>query len=231
MPTGTTPRQAARAETIRRIKELALAQLAESGAAELSLRAIARELNIVSSGIYRYFRSRDELITALIIDAYDDLARHLEYATPRARSPRRRWSATCDAMRQWALASPHRFALIYGSAIPGYRAPDNTIASAARVVAAFVRPVAGAAPTPADSRPVPSALTTPLEAMAEGLQVDLDRLSLLLTVRSFSQLIGLLTLELNGHLVGTFEPADALFTDLVAREADALGLSRETTGG
>jgi AcrR family transcriptional regulator len=224
MSAGMTPRQAARIETIQRIKELALAQLAESSATELSLRAIARELNIVSSGIYRYFPSRDELITALIIDAYDDLARTLEGASTRARSPRRRWVGTCDAMRRWALTAPHRFTLIYGSAIPGYRAPEATIASAARVVGAFVRPVAGAGARPSDSRPVPASLTATLDAMAGNLRVDLDRLSLLLAVRSFSQLIGLLTLELNGHLVGSFEPADAVFTDLVAREADALGL-------
>jgi cytochrome P450 len=66
MTKGPTPRQLARAENIERIKALALDQLATSSAGELSLRAIARELNLVSSALYRYFPSRDDLLTALI---------------------------------------------------------------------------------------------------------------------------------------------------------------------
>ena len=92
MSKGPTPRQLAREQNIERIKELALTQLAESGAGSLSLRAIARELNLVSSAIYRYYPSRDELITALIVDAYGDLADALEGAgAPGRRGPRRRW--------------------------------------------------------------------------------------------------------------------------------------------
>lgn len=224
MADGPTPRQAARQETITRIKGLALDQLAESSATDLSLRAIARELNIVSSGIYRYFGCRDDLITALIVDAYDDLAEHLERAAPRARAPRTRWTGTCEAMRGWALAAPHRFALVYGSAIPGYHAPADTIPAAARVVAAFLAPLAGSGLVPRDSREPSARLTGTLDGLRAGLDLDLDPLPLLLGVRAFSQLVGLLTLELNGHLVGTFEPADDLFADLVAREALALGL-------
>ena len=91
---GPTPRQQARAANLERIKGLALQQLADSGAATLSLRAIARELNIVSSAIYRYYPGRDELITDLVIDAYGDLADQVEAATAGRRPPRRRWAAT-----------------------------------------------------------------------------------------------------------------------------------------
>lgn len=219
-----TPRQVARQETIDRIKELALDQLAESAATDLSLRAIARDLNIVSSGIYRYFGSRDELITALIVDAYNDLAGHLEAASSQAHSPRTRWVGGCTGMRDWALATPHRFALIYGSAIPGYRAPEATIPAAARVVATFLAPLATPDLTPRDAQPPAKSVIRPLETLQEGLGLDIDRQILLLGVRAFSQLLGLLTLELNGHLVGTFEPADDLFADFVAREAHAIGL-------
>src|SRR3954449_12311178 len=118
MPKGPTPRQLARVENIDRIKRLALSQLAESGAATLSLRAIARELNLVSSAIYRYYPSRDDLITALILDAYTELAERLEAtATHPLRSPRRRCTDPCRELRSWAVAEPHRFALIYGSAV------------------------------------------------------------------------------------------------------------------
>ena len=96
MSRGPTPRQLAREHNIARIKGLALTQLAESGAATLSLRAIARELNLVSSAIYRYYASRDELITALIVDAYADLATRLEEAAAAdRRGPRRRLVDSC----------------------------------------------------------------------------------------------------------------------------------------
>lgn len=230
MPKGPTPREIARAENIVRIKELALAQLAETGATSLSLRAIARELNLVSSAIYRYYASRDDLITALILDAYNDLGEHLEAASApdrqgggrRAqRSPRRRWHDVCHALRDWAVARPHRFALIYGSAIPGYAAPADTIAPAARVLLALAGPAVAGAP---EAGPIPRALRTQLRRMDEALDLQAPPETLLALAAAFARLIGVLTLELNGHLVGGFEPADALYSTLVEREADALGL-------
>jgi AcrR family transcriptional regulator len=224
MPEGPTPRQLAREQNIERIKSLALIQLAESGAASLSLRAIARELNLVSSAIYRYYASRDELLTDLIVDAYGDLAERLEETSSAARrGPRRRWIDTCLAMRAWAVAEPHRWALIYGSTIPGYAAPPDTIAPAGRVVRALCVPVeeAGARPEPA---PVGRTLAGQLDVTRDALGLAVERGAMFALVAAFSRLIGLLTLELNGQFVGGFEPADDLFAALVEREADALGL-------
>ncbi|KRF13955.1 hypothetical protein ASG90_14200 [Nocardioides sp. Soil797] len=231
MTKGPTPRQVARAENIARIKELALAQLAGTSAGELSLRAIARELNIVSSAIYRYFPSRDDLITALIVDAYDNLGQTLEEAGARGRrGPRRRWLDVCRAMREWALAEPHRFALVYGSSIPGYRAPRDTIAPAGRVVVAFSAPVCdelGAREPVAygDSWSRPGrVLASQLRVSADALELDLPDAAMLAVVAAFARVIGALTLELNGHFVGGFEPADALFDALLDDEATRLGL-------
>jgi AcrR family transcriptional regulator len=222
MPKGPTPRQLAREENIARIKALALDQLAESGAGELSLRAIARELNIVSSAIYRYYASRDELITALIIDAYDDLGLRLEGASTTGRAPWRRWVDTCLALREWAVAAPHRWALIYGSAIPGYAAPADTIAPAGRVVRAICTAATAAAPP--GGRPIGRTLAGQLDVATQALGLDVGRPTMLALVGAFSRVVGLVTLELNGQFVGGFEPADALFTALVEREADLLGL-------
>lgn len=226
MTKGPTPRQRARAENIERIKDLALAQLATSAAAELSLRAIARDLNLVSSALYRYFPSRDDLITALIVDAYTDLAETLESAgVADRRGPRRRWVETCGALRDWAVAAPHRFALVYGSAIPGYAAPPDTIAPAGRVIRALCSPALEGPQGLAGSAPVPRGpLGGQLERAATGLSLEVDRPRMLALTAAFARLIGLLTLELNGHFVGGFEPADALYAALAEREADALGL-------
>jgi AcrR family transcriptional regulator len=132
---GRTARERARAELTREIKQEARRQLAAHGAQGLSLRAVARELGMVSSALYRYFPSRDELLTALIIDAYDALGAAAEAAVAGrpAGEIRGRWAATCHAVRNWALAHPHEYALIYGSPVPGYRAPQATVAPAARV--------------------------------------------------------------------------------------------------
>lgn len=118
-----TPRQLAREETLARIKTLAVAQLASTAASELSLRGIARELGLVPSAIYRYYAGRDDLVTALILDAYGDLAAAISMATRTHRTPRQRWVDGALALRVWAVTEPHRFALIYGSVIPGYQAP------------------------------------------------------------------------------------------------------------
>ena len=135
MTASQTARERARAELTREIKEEARRQVAATGAQRLSLRAVARELGMVSSALYRYFPSRDDLLTALIIDAYDALGASAEQAVaalPRA-DVRGRWRACCTAVRGWALAHPHEYALIYGSPVPGYQAPQETISSASRV--------------------------------------------------------------------------------------------------
>src|SRR5262245_28862138 len=120
-----------RAEMTEEIKAIARRHLASDGA-NLSLRAVARDLGVVSSAIYRYFASRDELLTALIIDAYNSLGESIERAD--AAQPREelraRWLAVAHSVRDWALAQPHEYALIYGSPVPGYQAPRDTVGPA-----------------------------------------------------------------------------------------------------
>src|SRR4051812_26619181 len=140
MSTAQSARARARIEVTAAIKDEARRQLAAEGAAKLSLRAVARELGMVSSALYRYFPSRDDLLTALIIDAYDSVGEAAEAARDAAEEaggdvagPVRRWVAACEAVRRWALAHPHEYALIYGSPVPGYVAPDTTVPPASRV--------------------------------------------------------------------------------------------------
>src|SRR5689334_18627833 len=104
------------------ICEVARKQMADSGTAAVSLRAIARELKLTAPALYRYFASRDELITALILDAFNSLADTLA-ATAQAAAPDNPWNqmtAVLIAYRAWALAHPTDFQLIYGNPIPGY---------------------------------------------------------------------------------------------------------------
>src|SRR5258705_679399 len=122
MNASRTARERVRAELTREIADVARGQLATDGAGGLSLRAVAREVGMVSSAIYRYFPSRDELLTALIVDAFDavGLAAERADASRDADDIRGRWLAVATAVRRWALDHPHQYALVYGSPVPGY---------------------------------------------------------------------------------------------------------------
>ncbi|GIG25874.1 TetR/AcrR family transcriptional regulator [Cellulomonas denverensis] len=132
-PEGVRAR--ARRELVQRITDTARRQLAEVGAAGLSVRAVTRELGMAPSAVYRYFPSRDALLTTLIVEAFQGVA---DAALGAERAVARddlagRWTAVYRAVRDWGLARPHEYALIYGSPVPGYVAPEETAEPAARV--------------------------------------------------------------------------------------------------
>jgi len=251
-----TARERARAELTREIKQEARRQLAASGAPGLSLRAVARELGMVSSAIYRYFPSRDELLTALIIDAYDALGEAAEAADAEAAgsgtadagtadagtaatSVRGRWLAVCGAIRGWALAHPHEYALIYGSPVPGYQAPQATVASAIRVVRvlggilADARPgdAGGAAhapaPPPAEQappEPLPSPLAEQAALVAEAIAPAVPGPVITRALIAWTQLFGMISFELFGQFAGSLEPAGPFAAYAADQMADFIGL-------
>jgi AcrR family transcriptional regulator len=229
MNAGRTARERARAELTQEIKEEARRQLRASGAHGLSLRAVARELGMVSSALYRYFPSRDELLTALIIDAYDALAATAESASASAGTTghRERWRAGCTAIRDWARKHPHEYALIYGSPVPGYQAPEDTIAPAARIPVALASPLrdawqAGVLATPRDA--LSSELTDQAAKTGAAAAPGVPASTVVRFGVAWTQLFGMITFELFGHLANTLDPADAFFAHTVDQMADYLGL-------
>jgi AcrR family transcriptional regulator len=124
-----------RAEMVEEIKRTARRHLAEQGATNLSLRAVARDLGFVSSAVYRYFASRDELLTALILDGYNALGAAAEAAQAAVERAdlAGRFATICHAVRDWAKANPNEYALLYGTPVPGYHAPQDTIGPATRI--------------------------------------------------------------------------------------------------
>ncbi|HEX3921460.1 MAG TPA: TetR/AcrR family transcriptional regulator [Streptosporangiaceae bacterium] len=228
-----TARQRARAELTREIKHEARRQLASHGAEGLSLRAVARELGMVSSALYRYFPSRDDLLTALIIDAYDALGDAAEAASAAAAAAdgRGRWRALCAAIRGWALAHPHEYALIYGSPVPGYQAPQATIASAVRVVRALGGVLAGAGTgvgagdaLPRPAPPLPEVLAGQTAIVADAIAPGTPGPVIARGLIAWTQLFGLISFELFGQLVGTLDPADEFFGYAVEQMAGFIGL-------
>ena len=139
-----TKRQASRERIEAQIIELGRRHLVDHGAAGLSLRGIARDLGMVSSAVYRYVSSRDELLTLLVVDAYSDLADAVNRARDAVAEAWRDDVITIThAIRRWALANPARWALLYGSPVPGYHAPaDRTVGPGTRVIGTLFDAVA-----------------------------------------------------------------------------------------
>lgn len=204
MTVTTTARQRARAEIMQAILDTGREHLARDGAAGLSLRAVARDLGMVSSAVYRYVPNRDALLTLLIIDAYDSLgvaAERAEGAVARA-DLTGRFLAVCHAVRTWALARPQEYALIFGSPVPGYAAPADTIAPASRVPNLLTgilvdMTTSDAAPPARPVEPAVAASVRPLQRLLGGAVSD----DLLVRgLSAWSTLIGAVSLDLFGHL-------------------------------
>ncbi|GAA2488479.1 TetR family transcriptional regulator [Winogradskya humida] len=213
-----------RAEMSDEIKAAARKHLAIEGA-NLSLRAVARDLGMASSALYRYFASRDELLTALIIDAYDAVGAAAE-AVPVFPTAPQRWVEIAHAVRNWALANPHEWALVYGSPVPGYQAPSDTIGSATRVIFAFARVVAEAATTghAAAGSPVDGQLGEEFHALAE---LALPGMAPQLAGRAMAgwiQVCGAVSAELFGQLANTIDARREFFEFQMRGTVDWIGL-------
>jgi AcrR family transcriptional regulator len=221
-----TARARVRDELTREITDVARRHLAEQGSAALSLRAIARELGMVSSAIYRYFPSRDELLTALIVDAYSAAGAAAEQAEAAVARDDvlGRWLAVAHATRIWAVTHPQEYALIFGSPIPGYRAPQDTIDPAARIPllmlgilrdAATQSPATGHRPRTAERRteqaPLPEPVQRDLLELAGQLGSGLSPRHLARAVMAWTQLIGSISFELFGHLHNVIVSYDDYF--------------------
>lgn len=227
MNAGRTARERARIELARQIKDNARAQLGKSGAHSLSLRAIARDMGMVSSALYRYFPSRDDLLTALIIDAYNAVGAVAEDANA-GPGPRYRWRAVWLAVRDWATANPAEYALIYGSPVPGYRAPQDTVAPATRVPLVLIGILTdgwAAGTIRADlAEPLTPVLAGQLQRLAAGVATELPTPVLCRAIVAWTQLFGMLSFELFGQFVGSVDPSEEFVAYAVDRMADFVGL-------
>lgn len=197
-------------------------QLAEVGAAALSLRSIARELGMVSSAIYRYIASRDELLTRLIVSTYTSLADHVDERladlpdpvgdeTERAAT---RFKAIGRAVRQWALAAPHEYALIYGSPVPDYHAPhERTEPAGTRVVGRLIETLSGVREPP-DPRPLPA--LDPLMNYPPVVESGASAPQVMRGLAAWSMVQGAITSEVFGYLgAGTIADEDAYFEEIL----------------
>ena len=220
-PRAVGIRERNRQELTAEILASAHRHLVEYGSADLSLRAITRDLGMASSAIYRYFSSRDELLTALIIKAYNDLADRVEVADDgviERGDHRARWQAISTSIRDWALDNPQQWALIYGTPIMGYAAPEATIAAATRSTRPLLqllidesgRSGATELATEGDTPILAPGLSSILAEIG-GPFAETDVVN---GLGAWAEVIGLISLELFGHLKNVVVDRDAHFTYL-----------------
>jgi AcrR family transcriptional regulator len=222
-----------RAETVQEIKAAALEQLAEGGPSGLSLRGVARAVGMTVQSLYHYFDSRDELLTALVIDGHRALAAAVEAAADatRGRPPAERLFAASNAYRRWALANRPAFLLLYGTPVPGYEpAPRDDVIAAAASLAEPFREVVFDGWTPeqlAAVRVQPGAERL-AEADTAKLRLPLGALALFYELRA--RMHGLVMLELVGHLAPMNEFGEDLFRGMISRMAAELEALRAPAG-
>jgi AcrR family transcriptional regulator len=226
-----TARERVRAELTREITETARQQLATEGAAALSLRAVAREMGMVSSAVYRYFPSRDDLLTALIIDGYNAIG----VAAEQADGARRlddypgRWLAACRAVRHWALAHPHEYSLVYGSPVPGYQAPEQTIGPASRVAAVLGKIISdaqasGVLDPPALCPAPPDSFASDAARLRESVLPEVPDEVAARALATWASVFGLVSFELFGQFENVVTDRSAYFDHAVRCLGRVIGI-------
>lgn len=216
-----TRREKQRIATTAEIKQVARAQIAKSGAAALSLRAVAAAMGITAPALYRYFPNRDALVTALIVDAFDALGSAIRAAQHAAAgaSDSERMFAGLRAYRAWSLAHPAEFALLFGTPIPGYIAPRQmTVPAARRAFAALLEvPLAAAARGELPAAPPDEPAVNPEFPLPGDTYTRL--------IEGWATVHGLISLELTGHLAPAIGDPHAAYERAIRHLVDAIGLA------
>ena len=218
------------------ILAVAAAHVARDGAAAISLRSIARDLGMAPSALYRYFDGRDALLSALILSAYEALADEAERAADEADRPAgggdqaERWLAVPRALRGWALEHPHQWGLIFGTPVPGYHAPEDTVEPYTRMALALVRPLSAAhasgAFRPDEGRPsITDELRAAVDPVTRGLLPGLPAGTVVLVLEAFTAIVGAISLEVFGHWRNTVLEPGLLFDATVAQAAKTIGFT------
>jgi AcrR family transcriptional regulator len=196
-------RQETREKIETQIIDLGRSHLVTEGAAGLSLRAIARDLGMVSSAVYRYVASRDDLLTLLLVDAYSELADAVDRAGAAGGPWRDQLLAMAHAARAWAIDQPARWALLYGSPVPGYHAPrERTVGPGTRVVGALFGAIAAgiaAGDIPQSDVAAAHPLSSDFDRLREEFEFTGDDSAVAKCFLLWAALVGAISLEVFGQ--------------------------------
>lgn len=207
---GTNAQRTGTATDLAEILSIARAQLAVHGAAGLSMRAVARALGVVSSAVYRYVASRDELLTLMLMDGYNALGDTVDHAVDTVPSDdsSAQWRALGRAVREWALAEPARYGLLFGAPVPDYEAPAaQTMEPGTRVVLRLVRLIedaykAGVLDGQPHSRASAQAPAVNFAAVRAELELEVPDAVLASVIGVWTALFGAVNFEVFGQYGG-----------------------------
>lgn len=185
------PRARYRQQVRDEVQSRAWAQISEAGASALSLKAIATQMGMTAPALYRYYGSRDELLTQLILSTYQEIAELIEAAVDVDSTPGAQLTDIAQALRRWAVANPQRYLLLYGTPVPGYHAPPAATDLAQRIL-----------------DPILAGFAALLDHSADD---GSGSVTLLRSVTFWTRLHGVLSLELAGHFVGMSIDTDQLY--------------------
>lgn len=221
-----------RAEMTDEIKRQARLQVDAAGASSLSLRAISRDMGTACSALYRYFPSRDHLLTVLIIENYDALGAVVEAAD--AAVPREdlagRWRAAAGALRRWAVENPADYGLNFGTPVPGYEAPEDTIGPGTRytnTLLSLLADIHAAGCATRVTMPRSPQLRRDYRAIRKRNGVGVPDELLLAGLTAWMGVIGAVSVEVFGHLRNVLDEPSAHFDAMVSMIGhELLGLPR-----
>ncbi|MBK6014563.1 TetR/AcrR family transcriptional regulator [Streptomyces sp. MBT53] len=207
--TGTrTPRERYRDQVRTEIKDHARQQIATAGASALSLNAIAKRMGMSGPALYRYFASRDDLITELVRDAYRSLADTFRAAAGTGTD----LPGLAHTLRAWALDDPQRYFLVYGTPVPGYHAPDDITGIASEIMTTLLDACTAAGPADGPATPFETHLADHRDWAGDH---PAPPAALHWALTFWTRLHGVLSLELAGHFTGMgFDPAELFASEL-----------------
>jgi AcrR family transcriptional regulator len=226
-------RERARAATIDEIKQTALKIMHTRGSVDVTFTEIARAMDMTPPALYRYFADRDQLLTALIADAYNALGAAITEAYTVANPPllENRWFAVTQAYRQWARREPQQFSLIFGLPMPGFAAPQEgpTTEAARRALAQLSRLFVDAIEQGRLGEPLIKKIHPAVAACAATKQthtgLEIPPLSFQAMLHAWAIIHGFITLEAYGHFEWMGEQArDELFRGQLRLAAIASGM-------
>jgi AcrR family transcriptional regulator len=234
-----------RAATIEEIKGTARQLLVDEGPEAVSLRAIGRAMGMTAPALYRYFGSREDLLQYVCGDIFTEIAADIHAAIDRAAQDSggdmtAKMIAACRAFRSWALAHPPEFGMLFGSPLPGLEVLHEGVGAASVVAECagkfslefltlfFELWTRNPFPVPADAEIDPGLLAQ-LVRYRDALGADLPAGAVLIFLRCWVRLYGMVSLEVFGHLHFALDDASALFEYTLSELAGLVGLEYPAT--
>lgn len=207
------------ADDNQRVLEQALSQLFAEADPNTTLTAVAEASGIGEAELRQRFPTFDDLLTTLVLDAYNAMGEAAETAAGKASAngatPIECWVAICVGVRSWALANKDKYALIWGRPIPGYDAPPETMAAGARTVLTLLGVLreaqAASQLTDLAEPPLSTGMAANVAPLGSGLLNGLPDEVIARMLVVWTQLHGMLSFEVYGHIAGVAADPGAFF--------------------